>query len=235
MGFVMRQPVWRRILLAAGMVLLLLTVFTHRGPQTHLIGEFGEAGRTTFYVVDNGFHTDIALPRDAVEASGGALAQAVRRLPPGPWVLVGWGDEAFFMAQGMSAARIVDGLRAMFAPNNRSVIRLVAIGRHPAQEFWPRDRMTVQVRPAGLAALIRRVDASLETPLRTAPPRSGAFFASRESFSLVHLCNHWTGQVLQAAGLPDTPVIDTVPGGLRLALRLDPGARAALDEADTIP
>ena len=137
MGFVMRQPVWRRILLAAGMVLLLLTVFTHRGPQTHLIGEFGEAGRATFYVIDNGFHTDIALPRDAVEASGGALAQAVRRLPPGPWVLVGWGDEAFFMAQGMSAARIVDGLRAMFAPNNRSVIRLVAIGRLAEQKGFP--------------------------------------------------------------------------------------------------
>ena len=50
-----------------------------------------------------------------------------------------------------------------------------------------------------------------------------AFFKSSEGFSLAHLCNHWTAGLLVAAGLPMTPVLDTLPAGLRLDLRLRSG------------
>jgi len=50
-----------------------------------------------------------------------------------------------------------------------------------------------------------------------------AFFASRERFSLLHLCNHWTAELLNAAGLPVTPVLDTLPAGLGVDLRLRAG------------
>ena len=37
------------------------------------------------HVLDNGFHTDLAVPRAALEARTGPLAEAVRALPPGGW------------------------------------------------------------------------------------------------------------------------------------------------------
>jgi hypothetical protein len=44
---------------------------------------------------------------------------------------------------------------------------------------------------------------------RIAAARAGddaRFFASREHFSIGHLCNHWSAGVLNAAGLPVRPV-----------------------------
>ena len=83
---------------------------------------------------------------------------------------------------------------------------------------------------AGLAALLARADRSLApgpggapimAPIRRVPDE--AFFASKERFSLIHLCNHWTAELLNAAGLPVTPVIDTLPAGLALDLGLRVG------------
>ena len=58
-------------------------------------------------------------------------------------------------------------------------------------------------------------------PVRRDPDE--AFFASVERFSLVHLCNDWTAELLNAAGLPTTPVLDTLPAGLWLDLQLRAG------------
>jgi broad specificity phosphatase PhoE len=49
------------------------------------------------------------------------------------------------------------------------------------------------------------------------------FFASGEAFSGLHLCNHWAAETLNAAGLAVTPVLDTVPAGLVLDLKLRAG------------
>jgi hypothetical protein len=84
--------------------------------------------------------------------------------------------------------------------------------------------------PAGLAALLARADRSLMRDPGGAPViapirrvSDEAFFASGERFSVLHLCNHWTAGLLNAAGLPVTPVLDTLPAGLALDLRLRAG------------
>ena len=38
------------------------------------------------------------------------------------------------------------------------------------------------------------------------PGDDARFFASRETFSIVHLCNHWTASVLAAGGVSVRPV-----------------------------
>jgi len=77
---------------------------------------------------------------------------------------------------------------------------------------------------------MRRADRSFELdsagrPIAQPVPRQPgeAFFASREGFDLFHMCNHWTANLLGAAGLPTTPVLDTLPAGLRLSLELRAG------------
>ena len=182
------------------------------------------------HLLDNGFHTDLALPRAALEARGGPLAEAVGSLPPGDWILVGWGDAKFYVDQSPMEGRLPDGARAFFRPGNPSVIMLNPAQRHPHDLFTEDGRRSFRLTPAGFERMAAHIEASLD--LSTGGPRIAAaregddarFFASREHFSVGHLCNHWTAGVLNAGGLPVRPFRSIVSSELMAAV-----SRAELD------
>ena len=171
----------------------------------------GQAG-VPVYLLDNGFHTDMVAPRAALTRMPGPLADAVATLEPGDWILIGWGDARFYVDQSPITSRLPDGARAFFRPGNPSVVMLRPEKEHPERAFLAEGRRLILLSPAGFAGLSRRVEDSLD--LSTGRPRVAAirpgdpvrFFASRETFSILHLCNHWAGEVLNAAGLPIRPV-----------------------------
>lgn len=230
-----RQP-RLRLSPAAGtatLALLFLTLVTARNGDKTLYpppaGDASAPSTATVYLVDNGFHTDLALPASALAGhlSGRAAAATTAR----PWVLVGYGDRSFYIGQGTSLERAVDGLRSLFAPGNAAVLRFDGLAATP-DKVWTHGVTRVRLTPRGLAAMSAAIDASL-TPAAdggpvpvpgAAEPQSG-FFVARQPFSLIHLCNHWTAEMLHAAGLPITPVLDTLPAGLKLDLRLRAGVR----------
>jgi hypothetical protein len=185
------------------------------------------------HLLDNGFHTDLALPRAALEERGGALAEAVRRLPAGDWILIGWGDSRFYVDQRPIHHRLPDGARAFFRPGNASVVMLDPDQRPPQERFSADERRTMRLSPAGFEAMARHIEASLD--LSNGHPRVAAarpgddalFFASHETFSIGRLCNHWTAGVLNAGGLPVRPVRSTVSSELMAAT-----TRAELDTPD---
>lgn len=158
------------------------------------------------HLLDNGFHTDLAAPRAALEARTGPLADAVRALPPGDWILIGWGDAKFYVDQSPMTDRLPDGARAFFRPGNASVIML-----DPAPDLPGKDRRSFRLSPAGFERMAAHVEASLDLSTgaaRIAAHRAGddaRFYASREHFWIGRLCNHWTAGVLNAAGLPVRP------------------------------
>ncbi|CAN5132679.1 hypothetical protein BH10PSE2_BH10PSE2_30730 [soil metagenome] len=162
-------------------------------------------------LLDNGFHTDLVVPRTALEADGGPLAEASRGLGPGDWVLIGWGDARFYVDQRPIRDRLLDGARAFFRPGNPSVVMLDPEQLPPMQAFVGNRRL-MRLSPGGFLALRDRIQASLA--LRNGHPviaaaRAGdeaRFFASRETFWIGNLCNHWTARVLNAAGLPMRPL-----------------------------
>src|SRR5579871_5568032 len=215
----------RRGLAAVVLVfLVLITLTTAKGGDPALFPpKPGQAA--PIYLLDNGAHTDLALPRDAIEASGGPLAQAVAKTTSAPWVAVGWGDQAFYLATSPWQDRIPDGLSAL-AGGRPTAVHLEGIASRPDLAWGPSGVHRLLISPAGLAALLARADsafslrggAPIEVP--SGRPAGEAFFASRERFSAVHLCNHWTAQLLSAAGLPTTPVLDTLPAGMVLDLKL---------------
>lgn len=210
-----------------GLATLMLIVQRPGDPRLAVRPDGADA--VTVYLVDNGFHTDLALPRWAFMADSEAAGQAARTLGPGTWVLAGWGDRSFYIQTGVSANRAADGLRALFAPSNRSVIRLTAIDRDPPHAFAAGEVTALTVSRAGLMALMRRLDGSFATPL-TLTQRMGpgdVFFDSLEPFSLIHLCNDWTGELVNAAGRPTHPLIDTLPAGLRFDLTALDGSPSA--------
>ena len=176
------------------------------------------------HLLDNGFHTDLAVPRAALEARGGPLAEAVRGLPAGDWILIGWGDAKFYVDQSPMEKRLPDGARAFFRPGNASVIMLDPAQRDPRALFAEDGRRSFRLTPEGFEAMAARLEASLD--LSSGAPRIAAaragddarFFASRETFSIAHLCNHWTAGVLNAAGLPVRPFRSIVSAELMAAI-----------------
>jgi hypothetical protein len=163
-------------------------------------------------LLDNGFHTDLAVPRAALEARGGPLAEAVKTLPPGDWILIGWGDAKFYVDQSPISDRLPDGARAFFRPGNPSVIMLDPTQRDPRTTFAEDGRRDFRLSDAAFEAMAAHVEASLDLSSggpQLAAARAGddaRFFASREHFGIGHLCNHWTAGVLNAAGMETRPV-----------------------------
>ena len=191
-----------------------------------------DAPGVELHLLDNGFHTDLAVPRRALEMRDGPLAEAVRGLPAGDWILIGWGDAKFYVDQSPMESRLPDGARAFFRPGNASVIMLDPAQRDPTELFAEDGRRSFRVTPAGFEAMAAHIEASLD--LSTGAPRIAAarvgddarFFVSREHFSISHLCNHWTAGVLNAAGLPIRPFRSITSSELMAAV-----GRAELDIA----
>jgi len=204
--------------------LLLVTLVTAKGSDPALFpAKTGDA--VAIFLVDNGFHSDIAVPLAAIESHAGPLAQAAATTTSSPWVLVGWGDARFYEDQSPWQDRIPDGLAALFG-GRPTVVHLQGVGESPDLN-WREGVHRIVVSRAGLASMLARADRSFRLGADGAPVKidvaagvGQGFFVSGEGFSLVHLCNHWAAELLHAAGLPTTPVLDTLPAGLVLDLKL---------------
>jgi uncharacterized protein (TIGR02117 family) len=180
------------------------------------------------WLVDNGFHSDLVLPRAAILAHGGPLAKAVAAAGADDWIMVGWGDARFYEASSPWQGRLADALSAALG-GRPTTVHLEGVPRRP-DLAWTEGVRRIGLSSAGLAALMARVDRSFAltkagapVPLPVTRDPGEAFFASVEGFSLFHVCNDWTAELLDAAGLPTTPVLDTLPAGLWLDLKLRSG------------
>ncbi|ESQ87532.1 hypothetical protein ABAC460_19585 [Asticcacaulis sp. AC460] len=211
--------------LAVLALFLVMTVLTARHGNKALYPATNDT--VTVYILNNGFHTDIILPADEVNTRGGILAKAGQAAGDKNWLVYGWGDAGFYSGKGSSIERALDGLRALFAPNNPSVIRVWGIDTDPAVAWKAPDVLTVHMSRAGFTAMADSIEASFITqngaPVSDKVTTPGnPFFTSNQHFSIARLCNNWTGDQLHAAGLPTTPMID----GLAPLLALDLSLRA---------
>jgi hypothetical protein len=197
-------------LLLAGILGLVAGLWTWTRPGADVPSVAGEA--VTVHVLNNGFHTDLAVPRAMLEAGGGPLAEASRSVGPGEWILIGWGDARFFVDTTPMEGRLLDGARAFFRPGNASVVMLDPETGDPSRRFPRERRRTLILSPEAFQGLRERVERSLDLTdgrplLSTAREGAGArFFASHEPFWIGYLCNAWTARVLNAAGLDIRPL-----------------------------
>jgi hypothetical protein len=220
-------------MLLAGLLGLTAALWTWARPGEPATAFPPESG-VPVHVLNNGFHTDLAVPRAALEAGGGPLAEASRSVGAGDWILIGWGDAKFFVDTSPMEDRIPDGLRAFFRPGNASVVMLDPEQGDPARRFAPESHRTLVLSPQAFAGLRGRVQESLalvegRPRLSTARDGDGAhFFASREHFWIGYLCNSWTARVLNAAGLTVRPLRSVTSAEVIAAVdraQLDTGGR----------
>lgn len=210
----------RLLVLAA--VLLSLAVVWERPGDRRLFPASNDAETVEIWLIDNGLHTDLVLPADRLRARGGATARALTSVPSTAWVAVGWGDWRFYRESGISLPRAADGLRSLFLPGNRSVVMLDPLPTDPTRYYGGRP-IRVRLTRAGFERLAARLDgafAGVSPRLAEGPqPRRARFYEGRQTFSVLRLCNHWTADLLHAAGLPTRPVLSTLGSGLAADLR----------------
>jgi hypothetical protein len=227
MRFKKSLPVLR---ILAGALLLALAglLLIHRDQDSGLYPPL-EGDSVTVWVADNGFHSDLVLPTERLRARGGPMAEALKAMPPTPFVAIGWGDAKFFTDSSPAQGRILDGLRALFAPGNPSVVRIDPLNRPPA-EAYRETVLELQLSRAGFERLVRHLDRSFTLTLEPVAPLPKApfdsrYFRSREQFSVLHDCNDWTAQMISAAGAPTRPAVDALSAGLDWDLMTEDGAK----------
>ena len=176
----------------------------------------------TLYLVNNGYHTNLAIPRERLAGRAGPSAEALKLLPPEPWVMAGYGDAVFYKERGAGLKRFGSALRAMFAPNNPSLINLETLEGPPPRLFAARHIAPVTLSEPGFEKLLEELDESFRLEngrvVDAGPgierPAESRFFEASLSFSIKRICNHWIGNLLGEAGVPIRPVAATHPRGL---------------------
>jgi uncharacterized protein (TIGR02117 family) len=225
-------------LLALLWILGVTTVLTMRYADPMLWPPRPDARTVEIYVVSNGYHTGVALPRGTLAefASGRgypALLAVAQRFNQFPWLEIGWGDEEFYRKVPTAGDLTLPiALRALFSPGNKSVLHVVGVPADPVRVFASADVVRISLSMTGFDQLLQKLDATFVPPQGGALPDAGKglygpslFYPAVGTFSFMHVCNHWIGDLLSAAGLPTTPVVDTFSSGLLLDLRWRAGLR----------
>ena len=215
---------WGRVL-AAGLLLpvaalAIAAVVTQREGDPALYPPAEGESPVEVFVVRNWLHANLAVPVSALRP-GGPAAEAVAALPRGgEYVLLGWGDARHYRERGKTLLRLLDLWRSFLAPNNPSVIHIQPLPGRPTPETTGKPVLRLALSRAGFARLNARLDRSfaLEAggPVVAGRGRDPAalFFRSVETGDLLQVCNHWVANLLDAAGVPTTPVADTMTAGL---------------------
>jgi uncharacterized protein (TIGR02117 family) len=205
-----------------------LAVVTARSGDPNLWPPPRDARTIEIFVVNHGYHSGIVVPRAAVagvagERDFGMLGHIAVRFDAYDWLEIGWGGEEFYTQVRMIEPLSVRmALRALLLPNNRSVLHVVGFKNDPRLAFARLDLVQINVSEAGFARLVEQLDASFtreegsDYPVELGPGLYGPslFFRANGTFNLCRVCNHWVADLLNAAGLPTTPVLATLPVGL---------------------
>ena len=172
-----------------------------REPQRH------GAQAITIYLLDNGVHTDLALPlaNDTFDWTGVINPNDARDLRFFPtYVAFGWGDRAFYLETPQwrdlkltTAWNAISGqgatvIHATYLPPLRASANSIAITV---------SREEYQALAASIRASFQQDDDGRARTIDRAYGDNDAFYAARGSYSLFATCNSWTNRQLKAAGL----------------------------------
>lgn len=183
------------------------------------------------HVVRNWLHANLVVPTAALGRTGPA-ALAVEALPvKTPFVMLGWGDAKHYRERGGTRLRALDLWRSFIVPRNPSVILVNPLRQAPTPELMGKPVLKLTLSRAGFERLTARLNRSFAVrdgrPLVAGRGREpdSLFFASTEGSDIGHVCNHWIAELLNAAGVPTRPVLDTMTAGLAWDLKARGGAQ----------
>ncbi|HEY7658409.1 MAG TPA: DUF2459 domain-containing protein [Burkholderiales bacterium] len=183
--------------------LILLALGACAAPQPNPVKPQDGGPRMAVYLVAHEKHSGIAVRRADLPAG---LWPERRDFPQADYLEVGWGDRDYYYGRNQG---FTDKLRAIFAPNNPSVIHVVGVRGTLAQNFPASEVIELKLSRDGFERLIRyihdaydRAGAPVATSLGPGLYGDGRFYPGWETFNLLRTCNVWTARGLRTAGLP---------------------------------
>ena len=159
----------------------------------------------TILVLDDGWHTELALPAASLDDP---LSRFRDSFPANPWISFSFGERRYELQQKHDA---IDNLIAILpGPGIVMVIGHTA----PIETGAPTLRATpLKISRAGLDRLQDFIWRDFATGayagvdmLRDAPEFNMRVYASTASYDGTYTCNTWTLEALRAAGLPTSPL-----------------------------
>jgi uncharacterized protein (TIGR02117 family) len=153
------------------------------------------------YVISGGWHTELALP---LEALGGRLSELKPDFPIARYLVFGWGARDYYMSQNSG---IGDLLRA--AAPGPAVVLVIPLQVSPEAFFGASNVFVLPVSREGIQRLsellweylVNEQKGSIER-VGTGPYPQSMFYASTGTYNFGHTCNTWTAEALRVAGLP---------------------------------
>lgn len=218
-------------LIVAGL-LAAATIATARWGDRSLWPPAPGAPTAEIFVISHGYHSGIIVSRqwvaDVASHRGlDTLGQVAARFGSFDWLEIGWGEERFYReVPTIEALTAALAIRALFLPGNASVLHVVGFNNQPRAAYTNSDLVRLELSERGFERVADKLDASFAHDGTSSRPQelgpglfsTSLFFRANGTFHLFNVCNHWTASLLDAAGMPTTPVVATLPGGLLLDL-----------------
>jgi uncharacterized protein (TIGR02117 family) len=158
------------------------------------------AGDAFVWVVERGWHTDIALP---VEEIAGPLAALESGFPGVRVLSFGFGERQFLVNHEKNFGAMLKALLP-----SRSAVLMTALGTSPQAAFGSGNVVALPVSRTGLDRIEARIWAEFELSaagepvlLAEGPYPGSVFYAARDTYDGLFTCNTWTADTLRAGGL----------------------------------
>jgi uncharacterized protein (TIGR02117 family) len=204
----------------AAMLILVTLLAGCMGPIKELYPDNPEQRTVTVYIINHGFHADIAIERSVIDH----LLPHHEKIPRSHWLKFGWGDSKYYTTPepGLWLA-----IRAVLLPTT-SVLHIVGFDM-PAEDYFPRARIIkVQVTREGAEAMGRFIAARFQLDKHGHPRyrteglyNNSAFFEATGRYHLPKTSNTWTACALRRTGYPVTPFYALTVGNLMLQASRD--------------
>ena len=164
----------------------------------------GEPAQTV-YVLSNGWHTSIVLPRDALPP--GPIPEA-GDFPQAAFLEFGWGDREYYPSPDPTLGM---ALAAALTPTP-AVMHMAGLPRPPWEHYREAEVLAIDLSAAALKRLIASIDGSFDRPsggraetIARGLYRDSWFYPARGRFHLFNTCNTWSARMLSAAGVAVSP------------------------------
>ncbi|WP_210483322.1 DUF2459 domain-containing protein [Microvirga antarctica] len=186
---------------------------------------------TDILLVSNGYHSGLVLPvsrlaENAAREGMPAVAQLAQRFRHYDWIEIGWGDADFYRAPTVASLDWGLALTALLGRGSGSVLHVVGIEGAPETFFPGANLVRIAISPLGFDELARHLSMSFALNSDGVAEALGPglygpslFYRARGHFSLLRVCNHWTADLLDAAGVPTVPLLSVLPSGLMVDLK----------------
>ena len=158
------------------------------------------ADAVTVFVVKRSWHIDLGFVASDLHPPLAALRAG---LPQARYLLFGFGDRHYLLAHGGSSSRLSGSLLP-----GAGLVLLTGLAQSPQSAFGAANVVRLPLSPMQARQLESFVWSTLVSAggevhaLAAGPYADSFYFAAAPRYSLLHTCNTWAAEGLQAAGLP---------------------------------